>query len=341
MAVACRAVTRVIDFVIRIFGGRSMTEMVCTWVDIPQYVVPFTTSGRISGGSSGSPFFTNGNRLFAVTSSGILGDCEGAATTYGKFQNAYASRQVRDHLNPNYNIIANLTGWHGRDVGCYPDNPLRLSGEYFPARDYQPFNGVEISAEQNIEAGQMDTDQNGNISSYINYNNTGVAQPAALNLEERRLQIYNGADFTFSAGQQIRLLPGFTVQAGASFTARIKGCGINSRQAAVDESGASSLATVVLPTPREQTEEKSMLKLSPNPAGDDLVCEYWIKQPGPVQITLFDLQGKAVSMLHSTADAQPGAYAIEKSIASMQPGIYLVQLKSTNYSESKRLLVQR
>jgi hypothetical protein len=346
VAVSCRFVTRVIDTIIRIFGGRSMTESVCTWVDIPQYVVPVMTTGRISGGSSGSPFFTNGGRLFGVLSASPeqFGDCNDLAITFGKFQNAYASRQVRDHLNPNYNIIANLTGWHGRDVGCYPDNPLRLSGEYFPARDYQPFNAVEISAEQNIEAGQTDVDQDGNnTSSYIDYNGVGQAVPAQLRLEERRLRVYNGADFTFSAGQRIRLLPGFTADAGSTFTARIKDCGFASfgRQAAPDESGASLLASVVLPTPTEQLEEKPMLKLSPNPTGDDLVCEYWVRQPGAVEVNVFSEEGKAVTKLHEAVDQQPGPYRIERNIRDLEAGVYIVQLKSQNHTESKRLLVSR
>ena len=252
---------------------------------------------------------------------------------------------MRDRLNPIYNAPANVFGYGGRDIGCHTANPLRLSGDYFPARDYPPNNPIFISATENIEAGRVDSDGNRRITALVDYDSTNnflPIRPTApvsftdIVVEERRLRVYNRADFTFTAGQSIRLLPGFTVDAGANFTAQIQRCGSFSRQG-VEE----ALPPVVLPALTVQPEEKPMLTLSPNPSGSVVTCQYWVKQPGLVQIMLFDLQGKAVSTLHSTADVQPGAYAIEKNIASVQPGIYLVQLKSTNYSESKRLLVQR
>jgi hypothetical protein len=138
-------------------------------------------------------------------------------------------------------------------------------------------------------------------------------------------------------------LPGFTASAGSTFTARIKNCGEASfgRQAATEERGASLLASVVLPVPVELTEEKPMLKLSPNPTGDDLVCEYWVRQPGAVELNVLNEAGQAVTKLHKAMDQQPGPYRQERTVRDSAPGVYIIQLKSQNYTESKRLLVSR
>ncbi len=341
VATSCRVVTKVIDFFISLFGGRAITETVCSYVDVPQYVVPLLNTGAIRGGSSGSPFFTNGSRLFGITSAS-LGQCVNVAPFFGKFRNAYANREMRDNLNPIYNAPANAFGYDGRDIGCYTDTPLRLSGDYLPAQDYQPTNPVVISASTSIEAGQTDSDNNGCITAFVDYtgnNNSPQAPvaPALPGVEERRLRVYNRADFTFTAGQSIRLLPGFTVDAGARFTARIQPCNANARQGVDDNMALPPVVVPALSAP----EAEPTLTLSPNPSGETVSCQYWVKQPGLVQLVLYDLQGKAVGTLFSAPDAQPGGYNVERSIASVVPGLYLVQLKSTNHTESKRLLVQR
>ena len=274
----CRIITKVFDAIISVFGGKSTTETICSYVDVPQYVVPLLTSGAIRGGSSGSPFFTNGNRLFGVTSLAI-GECVDIGATFGKFRNAYANREMRDALNPSYNVSANLFGIDGRAVGCYSDNPLRLSGNYFPARDYQTNPQQVISAAINIEAGTVP----GSGNAYARFDPTGtfVNPPAGNSLEEGFLRIYNGADFVFTAGQTIRLLPGFTVDAGASFTARIQGCNANARVGAVDslvqQAGVTALPPV---TPAE--EEPADLVVSPNPGAGLVRCQYVVRQPGAV-----------------------------------------------------------
>ncbi len=242
----CRTVTKVFDAIIRLFGGKSVTEVICDFVDVPQYEIPALTRGAIRGGTSGSPWFASSGRVFGVLSADLLepvnGNCVNIGLiTAGKFRNAYATRNMREALNPNYNSGANLFGIDGRDIGCYPDNPLRLSGDYYPARQYQPNGLIIISAQNNIEAGRVDSDGNANISGYVDYtgaNNTAVrfaaTQQNPFGVEERRLRIYDGADFEFRAGGVIRLLDGFSVDRGASFTARIQAC--NGARQGVDES---------------------------------------------------------------------------------------------------------
>ena len=344
VASTCRTITKVLDAIIRFFGGNSVTEVVCDYVDIPQYEIPLMTVGGIRGGTSGSPWFTNGGRIFGVLSADLLesinGECVNVGLiTAGKFRNAYANRNLREPLNPSYDIGPNLFGIDGRDIGCYSDNPLRLSGDYFPARDYQPNNQIVISAQQTIEAGQVDSDNRAGITGYIDYNgpNNTATQffAGTFGVEERRLRIYDGADFVFTAGQTIQLLPGFSVDRGGSFTGRIQSC--NGARVAANESEVIPVSAPLQPV----ADEPTGLVISPNPSTGPVRCQYTVRQTGKVRLSVLDVQGRELLTWLDLSAQQPGQYDVEKDLSALPAGMYLLRLETETGNRSGRFVLQR
>jgi hypothetical protein len=331
----CRKITKAIDAVFNFFGLTTITETVCGYVDIPQYIVPLMTTGSISGGSSGSPFFTNGSRLFGVTSAALGGDCVNLFPAFGKFLTAFANRQVREPLNPNYNISANLFGIDGRSSVCYTDNPLRLSGNYFPARDYQPDNRIVIRARQNIVAGAIA----GSPNAFARFNaaGTGIVPPAGTSLEEGFLRIYTGADFTFTADESIRLVDGFQVQAGAAFSARIQSCAFFATSQPTLPATTESIPPVL--SAAEQS-ESSVLTVSPNPNRGLIDVTYQVRQPGSVSVRLLGVDGKLLQLLTESAEKEPGTYSFQATITGQPTGVYLVELQTQTDKVARRIIIQ-
>jgi hypothetical protein len=334
----CRLITRGIDAFLNWLGIKSITETVCGWVDIPQYVVPVMTTGAISAGSSGSPFFTNGNRLFAITSATLSeNDCVNLFPLFGKFKTAYANREVREPLNPGYNRDANLFGIDGRSAVCYDANPLRLSGNYFPARDYQPNNQVIIRAGRTIEAGAIA----GSTNAYARFDaaGTNVLNPVGTSLEEGFLRIYSGADFVFTAEESIRLVDGFQVQAGATFSARIQSClaFVNSKPIPPTATTNESLPPVL---PAAVQTESSVLSVSPNPSRGPIAGNYQVRQTGAVSVRLLNVEGKILQTVVETTHQEPGTYPFQATLAGQPQGVYLIELQTQTDKIARRVLLQ-
>lgn len=67
------------------------------------------------------------------------------------------------------------------------------------------------------------------------------------------------------------------------------------------------------------------LNVFPNPAADHVNISYALSQAGPVDITLFDLSGKAVKEL-SRHDQAPGTHHIDLPLSDVGSGVYIVKL---------------
>ena len=82
--------------------------------------------------------------------------------------------------------------------------------------------------------------------------------------------------------------------------------------------------------------------LSPVPARGRLSIEYVIPRAGHVEVTLFDLHGRAVeNILDAERPAGRGAVVWSTSIASrrLRPGIYLIRLSALGSTDTRRLVV--
>ena len=108
------------------------------------------------------------------------------------------------------------------------------------------------------------------------------------------------------------------------------------------ESAASNLATaegVVLAT--ETAPQGLALRLSPNPATNQVLIEYDLAEPtGSVQILILDASGRVVTELAQQGQSA-GLYAVPYRLDALPGGVYFVVLKVDNGRITKRLLLDK
>lgn len=83
----------------------------------------------------------------------------------------------------------------------------------------------------------------------------------------------------------------------------------------------------------------------PNPFSNSTIIEYVVLSKSSVQLTIHDLNGKVVKTLLNK-DVYPGTYRIEfdgndQNGNLLPAGMYIYKLTSSNFQESKRLIIQR
>jgi hypothetical protein len=148
--------------------------------------------GVIASGGSGAPVFLNSNkRVIATISSGPNYDCN-SSMKHDWVGKVKGCSDVEDILfdNSDSKSIA------GRDPIRDCQSILNLSGNFFPMRDYDAtLNSITIQASQII-----------NVSSAT---------------------FKTSSTFILTAGEKITLQPGFKVEAGAKFLAKISPCSTN------------------------------------------------------------------------------------------------------------------
>lgn|GEM_PF-3018260 len=324
---------------------------------MPQYVVPLLHIGAVRGGSSGSPFFTNTQRLFANTSA-ALGQCVNIGPTFGKFRNAFAIRAFKEAFNPTFDIGANLWGIGARSFVC--KDSLRLSGNYFRANQYQPFNQITLTTAQNIRAGRLDTDRDGQIASRA----VTIGANAAIDIggaatlswtEERFLRVHTGASFTVTAGNNIELLPDFQVDTNAVFETFIAPCpaplssfkmsgdGVIPPPPPYDQVAKEDRAkTLNLTIPVKQYKPAPPVRLAlvgnKNDKGT-MPFQYAMPNEGKVVVYLLNSTGQKVKMLVAEEKHKKGIFRSSIAINNLKAGNYLLRYENSHEKDEKKLTI--
>jgi hypothetical protein len=76
-------------------------------------------------------------------------------------------------------------------------------------------------------------------------------------------------------------------------------------------------------------------KLYPNPATENVIIDYELKERAQVSIDIFNLQGATVKTIKKISAA--GTQRINISVGDLQPGMYLVRISANGASETKKL----
>lgn len=320
IATDCYAITTIIDAFLSIFDVSISTQVICNYVDNPWLTVPYIEYGANQQGSSGSGIFNANNRLIGQCS-GVGGACGFPfILEFGKFSSNYHNSSIMNTLNPSNDLSVNLTGMGSRKISCYPNLILPgatgVSGEYFPAEDYQSNNNITLQA-------------NGTIQ---------TTQP---------INIYPNANYTFKAGISITLGNGFVAHAGSTFTAKIQGC----TESAVKKSPTiyDRLAQITLPkrqefdintyiTEEEQKKVSALFTLYPNPSTGQCTVKFAIPLGTNVIITLTDMTGRDIATIDQSWHNQ-GTSLVPFSTESYAPGMYLVRFSDGTNTSTQRLVI--
>ena len=145
-------------------------------------------------------------------------------------------------------------------------------------------------------------------------------------------QIYLGGNVQFIAGTKVLLLPGFKVESGGDFLARILPCNIP-----LEEDDPSLKIEV---TEKEDIADfsKAFLKISPNPTRTWTTFNFNIPISGNVQLGVYTSSGQLVTIIVNTHQEE-GLYDKEFPAQQLAGGVYYVTLRTDEEVLTKRLVV--
>lgn len=310
----CHIVTEVIDVIYwGLFGWWTGTQInttqICNYMESPYWTVPIWSSGVTEPGSSGSGLVNYQQRLIGVLSHG-LGSCNfPVGENFGKLSTAIIeSPTVKNILEPNNFWAVN---GDGRRITCRTDL-LDLEGQYFPAKDYQPEDKIQLKAANEITT---------RVNSELN--------------------IRTGADFEFIAGNAIRLRPGFRVSANAFFKAKIgDDCAgfTGGRLAAATENFKPKFKIGGLKK-SSSIENSLFFDVYPNPTDGKINVHLVLPEiQDKIEIKILSQDGKIVYTNH----LEP-VIVLESTIdlSHLATGVYSIQLTGPNLNLHKKLVITR
>jgi hypothetical protein len=84
---------------------------------------------------------------------------------------------------------------------------------------------------------------------------------------------------------------------------------------------------------------EDILNIYPNPASTEVNIGLKLRQPGQVEISIFDSSGSLVDQIKKGSFGS-GAYLFNYQPNNLAPGIYIVRVSSNNFSVNKKLIIQ-
>lgn len=150
----------------------------------------------------------------------------------------------------------------------------------------------------------------------------------AASIVESAGTIQHNTEVVFSAGQSVRLLPGFHAQDDARFLAYIEAC---------DLPAESQVQLPVTSTSREHHDFS--LSVFPNPGRSQTSLEYKLPQTSTVQLFIADMSGRVVRQLEENTPQNEGFYRRELDLSGIPGGIYTIHL-STNQDRAQVKMVK-
>jgi hypothetical protein len=134
----------------------------------------------------------------------------------------------------------------------------------------------------------------------------------------------DGAEVTYTAGTSITLKPGFVAQ--GIFTARIDDCTPAVQLSEPDDT--DPMAAIDWRIPAEEIGELDMM-LFPNPTFGEVTTQYFLPEGGPVNLVLFDAQGRYVKTLIQNWPQDAGRHQVQWQTNRLADGMYWVQIRTT------------
>lgn len=150
--------------------------------------------------------------------------------------------------------------------------------------------------------------------------------------------ILNGADITFSAGEYILLLGGFETQLGAEFLATMDGCSASKNDAEPVSGNFVENEEALQPTSGSMVSDIELL-CYPNPFRNSTWISYKLPEASPVQIDLYDAQGKLVFGLAKESMAEAGIHSFRVEANELPAGHYFARMIAGEKTATTKLVV--
>lgn len=135
----------------------------------------------------------------------------------------------------------------------------------------------------------------------------------------------------FVSGDEIDLNPGFETMLGSNFEAFIEQCNDSSADSPNDENQD-------VPVTKSKT-PKDILKVFDNPNSDIQTIEFYLSDPGQVQLYIIDKSGEIVFTLLDTEFINKGTYVKRIRTKKLDNGVYNVLFKHHEVKELEKLTV--
>lgn len=303
ISTGCYTVTTIIDFLFSwIWGNTASTQVICNYVDVPWLTIPLWCYGIVEDGSSGSGLFNENNRLIGVLSGSISGCVIPGPSTYGKFHNNYVRQAVKNTLNPGNSQYVDIFGLPPRKIECY--NYLELpgvpgvSGEYFPAKNYQADNKVILRSATDID----------------------VTQP---------IIIYPEADYEFYASGEINLNGNVDIMEDAEFETFASPCQPQ-RISSPHAEYLNMMKGIKIPSGKESKKvsyaPSFSLEVYPNPSEDQLNIKLKeVSRDGcSFHISVTNLIGQQMNTKVISCQNEQGKFHATLDVSDLPAGVYII-----------------
>lgn len=144
--------------------------------------------------------------------------------------------------------------------------------------------------------------------------------------------VESGTSVTFTAGELVRLAPGFHAEADSEFLAQISAC--------APETNAL-VAEIPGPAERLQAIPVSNLKLFPNPVRSETTIQYQLPVASEVEIMIWNIHGQLMARPLPAQVQEAGIYQLPFRTQALPAGVYMTVLRTGAAQEVLRMEIIR
>ncbi len=150
---------------------------------------------------------------------------------------------------------------------------------------------------------------------------------------------HSGYNLDVIAANSVDIKPGFSVDAGANFDARIDPnfCNYVYPYGNIEHRNSNPYDTLKK-SPINVNSSNSLTNY-PNPCQNSTTISFSLKDSGNVTITVYDVMGTKISTLLVERHYNKGNYSIPFDTQNLTSGIYYYNLKSSTYEETKKMVI--
>ena len=193
---------------------------------------------------------------------------------------------------------------------------------------------------QLIDCTDYNCPQNYNSNSTLRGIECGYVDYQAQAALESIQVIQPNADVDYTAGNIIRLKPGFHAIKGSDFNASIASCNSSLQESSEEEvmvesnyfEEAGSFSDV-------QTEKGTFLKVFPNPFQGSTNVMYNLSEAGVIKVSVHDNTGREVAVIENSIAKEKGEYQMEFEASHFPSGIYSVRLISGTVNLTHKMII--